>query len=109
MFKYCSTVSNVTDDGEGDDSDDGEGQEQVVADTQDTQIANEMEDSQSSASNNRVTTPLLLTPCRRPTAGKRMCYSSKRYAIEEKLLQIVEKQEKKPNEDETFVSVLQPL
>ena len=57
---------------------DGEGQEQVVADTQDTQICDEVEDSQSSAGNssqsssNRVTTPPPLTPCRRPTPHRRM-------------------------------------
>ena len=64
-----------------------------------------MEDSQSSAftSSNRVTTPPPLTPCRRPTPGKRMCYGiNKRDAIEEKLLKIVEKPEKQPEEDEIF-------
>ena len=70
------------------------GQEQVV-DTQDTQMADEMEDSQSSASHNRVTTPPPLTPCRRPTPGKRMCYGpNKRDAIEEKLLKIIKKNRK---------------
>ena len=49
-----------------------EGWEQVV-DIQDTQIVNEMEDSQSSASasSNMVTTPPPLTPCMRPKPGKR--------------------------------------
>ena len=110
MFLYFSTASNVADDGEEDDSDDGEGQEQVVADTQDTQISDEMEDSQSSAGNssqsqsysNRVTTPQPLTPCRTPTSGKRMHYSPRKDAIEDKLLQIIEKQEKKPDEGEMF-------
>ena len=68
-------------------------------------MANEMEDSQSSASasSNRVTTPPPLTPCRRPTPGKRMHYGpNKRDAIEEKLLKIIEKPEKQPDEDEIF-------
>ena len=54
-----------------------------------TQVANEMEDSQSSASasSNRVTTLPPLTPFRRPTPGKRMHYSpNKRDAIEENCL-----------------------
>ena len=64
-----------------------------------------MEDSQSSASasSNKVTTPPPLTPCRRPTPGKRMYYGyNKRDAIEEKLLKIIEKPEKEPDEDEIF-------
>ena len=68
-------------------------------------MVNEMEDSQSSASasSNRVTMPPPLTPCRRPTPGKRMCYSpNKRDAIKEKLLKIIEKPEKQPDEDEIF-------
>ena len=57
-------------------------------------MANEMEDSQLSASSNRVTTPPPLTPCRRPTPGKRKHYGpNKRDAIEEKLLKIIEKPE----------------
>ena len=103
MFSYFSSASNVADGGKEDDSDDVEGQEQVVTDTQDTQISDKMEDTQSSAGNssqsqccsNRVTTPLPLTPCRRPTPGKRMCYSPKKDAIEDKLLQIIKKLEKK--------------
>ena len=68
-------------------------------------MANEMEESQSSASasSNRVITPPPLTPCRRPTPGKRKHYGpNKRDAIEEKLLQIIEKPEKQPDEDEIF-------
>ena len=74
MFQYFSTVSNVADEG-GEDKSDKEGQEQV-SDNFDSQIDDEMEDSQStaSASSNRVTAPPPLTPCRRPTPGKRMCY-----------------------------------
>ena len=103
MFQYFSTVSNVADEGKEDKSDD-EGQEQV-SDTLDTQIVDEMEDSQStaSASSNMVTTPPPLTPCRRPTPGKRMHYGqNKRDPIEEKLLKIIEKPEKEPGEDEKF-------
>ena len=62
-----------------------------------------MENSQSSASasSNRVTALPPLTPCRRLTPGKRMHYGpNKRDAIEEKLLKIIEKPEKEPNEDE---------
>ena len=68
-------------------------------------MADEMEDFQSSASasSNRVTTPPPLTPCRKPTPGKRMPYGpNKRDAIEEKLLKIIEKPEKQPDEDEIF-------
>ena len=79
------------------------GGNKLLLDTQDTQMANEMEDSQSSASSNRVTTPPSLTPCRRPTPGKRMYYGpKKRDAIKEKLLKIIEKPEKQPDEDEIF-------
>ena len=58
--------------------------------------------SQSQCSNNRVTTPLPLTHCRRLTLGKRMNYGPKKDAIEDKLLQIIEKLEKKPDEGEMF-------
>ena len=64
-----------------------------------------MEDSQptASASSNMATTPSPLTPCRRPTPGKRMCCGqNKRDAIEERLLKIIEKLEKEPDEDEKF-------
>ena len=89
-------MSNVADEEEGDKSDD-EGWEQVF-DTLDTQIVDEMEGSQSSASasSNKVTTSPPLTPCRRPTPGKRMYYGhNKRGAIEEKLLKIIEKTRKR--------------
>ena len=66
-------------------------------------MADEMEDSQSSASSNRVITPLPITPCRIPTPGKRKHYGpNKRDAIEEILLKIIEKPEKQPDEDEIF-------
>ena len=87
----------------------GKGNKKLLL-TDKTQISDEMKDSQSSAGNssqsqsssNRVTTPPSLTPCRRPTPGKRMCYSPKKDAIEDKLLQIIEKPEKKCDEDEMF-------
>ena len=107
MFQYFSTVSNVADEGDEDKSD-NEGQEQV-SDNFDSQIDDEMEDSQStaSASSNRVTTPPPLTPCRRPTPGKRMhCGHNKRDAIEERLLKIIEQLEKEPDEDEKFCQSL---
>ena len=75
------------------------------------QISDEMKDSQTSAgnssqsqsSNNRVKTPPTLTPCRRPTLGKRMHYSPKKDTIEDKLLQKIEKKtEEKSDEDEMF-------
>ena len=68
-----------------------------------------MEDSQSSvsASTNRVTTPPPLIPCRRPTPGKGMHYDPiKRDVIEEKLLKIIKKPEKEPDEDEIFCLTL---
>ena len=102
-IKYFSTASNVADEGEEDKSDD-EGQEQVV-DSHYTQTVNEMEDFQSSvsASSNRVTTPPSLTPCRRPTPGKRIYYCpNNRDPIEEKLLKITLKPEKQPDEGEIF-------
>ena len=61
-----------------------------------------MEDSQSSVSNNSVTTQSPLIPCRRPTPGKRMCYDPQKDAIEEELLQIIEKPDKEPDENEMF-------
>ena len=67
----------------GEDKSDNEGQEQV-SDNLDSQIDDHMEDSQStaSASSNRVTTPPPLTPCRRPTPGKRMhCGHNKRMLL----------------------------
>ena len=56
--------------------------------------------SQSQSSNIRVTTPLPLTP--RQTPGKRKNYNPKKDAIEVKLLQIIEKPEKKLDEHEMF-------
>ena len=92
-------MSNVTDE-RGDKSDDEE-QEQGV-DTMDTQIVADVDDLQSSVSvySSNITTPPPLTPCTRPAPGKRMYY--KRDAVEEKLLQIIGKPEKEPDEDEIF-------
>ena len=107
MFQYFSTVSNVADEGEEDKSD-NEGQKEV-SDNLDSQIDDEMEDSQltASTSSNWVTTPPPLTPRRRPTSGKRMhCGQNKGDAIEERLLQIIEKPEKEPDEDEKFCQSL---
>ena len=85
----------------GEDKSDDEGQEQGV-DTMDTQIVADVEDLQSSASacSSNITTPPPLTPCTRPAPGKRMHY--KKDAVEEKLLQIIGKPEKEPDEDEIF-------
>ena len=92
-------MSNVID--EGEDKSDDEEQEQGV-DTMDTQIVADVDDLQSSASacSSNITTPLSLTPCTRPAPGKRMHY--KRDAVEEKLLEIIRKLEKEPDEDEIF-------
>ena len=106
MFQYFSTVSNVADVGEEDKSD-NKGQEQV-SDNLDSQIDDEMEDSQSTASvsSNRVTSPPPLTPCRRPTPGKRMhCGQNKRDAIEERLLQIIKNQKRSLMKMKNFVKV----
>ena len=66
----------------GDDKSDDKGQEQVF-DTLDTQIVDEMENSQSSAStsSNKVTTPPPLPPCRRSTPGKRMHCNAWEFAM----------------------------
>ena len=85
----------------GEDKSDDKGQEQGV-DTMDTQIVADMEDLQSSASacSSNITNPLPFTPCTKLALGKRMHY--KRDAVEEKLLQIIGKPEKEPDEDEIF-------
>ena len=77
------------------------GQEQGV-DTMDTQIVADVEDSQPSAfaCSSNITTPPPLTPFTRPAPGKRKHY--KRDTVEEKLLQIIGKPEKEPDEDEIF-------
>ena len=71
-----------------------------------------MEDCQSTApvSSNRVTIPPPLTPCRRPTPGKRMhCGHNKRDAIEERLLKTIEQLEKEPDEEKFCQSLATSL
>ena len=46
--------------------------------------------------------PLPSTPVSRPTPGKRMQHGPKKDAIEEKLLEIIQKPESKPDEEELF-------
>ena len=93
-------MSNVTDEG-GEDKSDDEEQEQGV-DTMDTQIVADVDDLQSSAStcSSNITTPPPLSPCTRPAPGKRMHY--KRDAVKEKLLEIIGKPKKEPDEDKIF-------
>ena len=101
----CSTVSNVADVGGVDGSDDDQvevSQEQEAA-TPDMDISGETEDSQSSAgTSSRLTTPPPSTPVSRPTPGKRMQHGPKKDAIEEKLLEIIQKPKSKPDEEELF-------
>ena len=67
------------------------------------EIGGETEDSQSSPeTSSRLTTPLPLTPVSRPTPGKRMQHSPKNDPVEEKLLEIIQKPESKPDEEELF-------
>ena len=101
----CSTASNVADAGGTDGSDDDQvkvAQEQEAA-TPDMDIGGETEDSQSSAgTSSRLTMPPPSTPLSRPTPGKRMWHGPKKYAIEEKLLEIIQTPESKPDEEELF-------
>ena len=98
----CSTASNVADAGGADNSDDDEvevAQEQEAA-TLDMDIGGETEDSQSSTgTSSRLTMPLPSTPVSRPTLGKRMRHGPKKDAIEEKLLEIIQQPESKPDEE----------
>ena len=67
------------------------------------EIGGETEDSQSSpGTSSRLTTPLPLTPVSRPTPGKRMQHGPKKDPVEEKLLEIIQKPESKPDEEELF-------
>ena len=67
------------------------------------EIGGETEDSQSfSGTSSRLTIPLPSTLMSRPTPGKRMQHSPKKVAIEEKLLEIIQKPESKPDEEELF-------
>ena len=77
-------------------------QEQEAA-TPDMEIGGEREDSQSSpGTSSRLTTPPPLTPVSRPTPGKRMQHGPKKDPIEKKLLEIIQKPESKPDEEELF-------
>ena len=77
-------------------------QDQEVA-TPDMDIGGETEDSQSSpGTSSRLNTPPPLTPVSRPTPGKRMQHGPKKDPVEEKLLDIIQKPESKPDEEELF-------
>ena len=66
-------------------------------------IGGETEDSQSSAgTSSRLTTPPPSTPVSRPTPGKRMQHGPKKDTVEEKLLEIIQQPERKPDEEELF-------
>ena len=94
----CSTASNVADAGAADGSDDDEVEQEAA--TPDMDIGGETEDSQSSAgTSSRLTLPLLSTPVSRPTPGKRMQHGPKKDATEEKLLEILQQPESKPDEE----------
>ena len=101
----CSTASNVPDAGGADGSDDDhvEDAQEQEAGTPAMDIG-ETEDSQSFAgtSSRLITTPPPSTPVSRPTPGKRMQHSPKKDAIEEKLLEIIQQPESKPDEEELF-------
>ena len=99
----CSTASNVASAGGADGSDDDEvevAQEQEAV-TPDMNIGGETEDSQSSAgTSSRLTMPLPSTPVSRPTLGKRMQHGPKKDTVEEKLMEIIQQPESKPDEEE---------
>ena len=66
-------------------------------------IGGETEDSQSSAgTSSRLTMPPPSTPVSRPTLGKRMQHGPKIDTVEEKLLEIIQEPEHKPDEEELF-------
>ena len=94
----------MADVGGADGSDDEQDQDQdQEAATPDMEIGGETEDSQSSpGTSSRLTTPLPLTPVSRPTPGKRMQHRPKKDPVEEKLLEIIQKPESKPDEEELF-------
>ena len=101
----CSTASNVADAGgdDGSDDDEVEASQEQEADTPDMDIGGETEDSQSSAgTSSRLTMPLPSTPVSRPTLGKRMQHGPKKDTVEEKLLEIIQQPESKPDEEELF-------
>ena len=101
----CSTASNVADAGgdDGSDDDEVEASQEQEAGTPDMDIGGETEDSQSSAgTSSRLTTPPPSTPVSRPTPGKRMRHGPKKDTVEEKLLEIIQQPENKPDEEELF-------
>ena len=66
-------------------------------------IGGKTEDSQSSAGTSSwLTTPPPSTPVSRPTLGKRMQHGPKKDTVEEKLLEIIQQPESKPDEEELF-------
>ena len=92
----------MADVGGSDGSDDEQDQDQEAA-IWDMKIGGETEDSQSSpGTSSRLTTPQPLTPVSRPTPGKRMQHGPKKDPVEEKLLEIIQKPESKPDEEELF-------
>ena len=92
----------MADVGGADGSDDEQDQDQEAA-TPDMEIGGETEDSQSSpGTSSRLTTPPPLTPVSRPMPGKRMRHGPKKDPVEEKLLEIIQKPESKPDEEELF-------
>ena len=101
----CSTASNVADAGGDDGSDDDEveaSQEQEVG-TPDMDIGGETEAvSHLLGLHPGFTTPLPSTPVSRPTLGKRMRHGPKKDTVEEKLLEIIQQPESKPDEEELF-------
>ena len=101
----CSTASNVADARGDDGSDDDEveaSQEQEVG-TPDMDTGGETVDSQSSTgTSSRLTMPPPSTPVSRPTPGKRMQHGPKKDTVEEKLLEIIQEPEHKPDEEELF-------
>ena len=101
----CSTASNVADAGgdDGSDDDEVEASQEQEAGTPDMDIGGETEDSQSSAgTSSRLTMPPPSTPVSRPTLGKRMQHGPKKDTVEEKLLEIIQQLESKPDEEELF-------
>ena len=101
----CSTASNVADAGgdDGRDDDEVEASQEQEAGTPDMDIGGETEDSQSSAgTSSRLTMPLPSTPVSRPTLGKRMQHGPRKDTVEEKLLEIIQQLESKPDEEELF-------
>ena len=101
----CSTASNVADAGgdDGSDDDEVEASQEQEAGTPDMDIGGETEDSQSSAgTSSRLTTLPPSTPVSRPTPGKGMRHGPKKDTVEEKLLEIIQQPENKPDEEELF-------